>query len=61
MIDLKKVRENPEAYQTILQRRGNTLDLDAVLDLDDQRKTLQLQIDQSKAQQKQLAAQQDYE
>jgi seryl-tRNA synthetase len=37
------------------------IDVDAVLALDDQRKALQLEIDQTKAQQKQLAAQKDYE
>lgn len=61
MIDIKKVRENLDAYKAILEKRNMKLDIDAALALDDERKALQLQIDQTKAQQKQLAAQQDYE
>lgn len=61
MIDLKKVRENPSAYQAILAKRNMQIDLDALLALDDERKALQLQIDQTKAQQKQYAAEQNYQ
>lgn len=61
MIDLKKVRDDIPAYKLICEKRGMQIDVDAVLALDDERKALQLQIDQTKAQQKQLAAQQDYE
>ena len=61
MIDIKKVRENLDAYKEILRKRNMQMDIDAALVLDDERKALQLEIDQTKAQQKQLAAQQDYE
>lgn len=61
MIDLRKVAENVGAYQLICQRRGMDIDLDKVLSLDEQRRSLQLQIDQNKSKQKQLAANKDYE
>ena len=60
MIDLKKVREDIAGYKLICQKKGKHFDIDAILALDDKRKALQLEIDQTKAQQKQLAAQKDY-
>ncbi len=61
MIDLKKVREHLEEYQTVLKKRNSNLNLDQILSLDDQRKELQQKIDNLKFQQKELAAKQDYE
>lgn len=61
MIDLKKVREDIAGYKLICKKKGKLFDIDAILTLDDKRKALQLEIDQTKAQQKQLAAQKDYE
>ena len=61
MIDLKKVREDIAGYELICQKKGKYFDIEAILALDDKRKALQLEIDQTKAQQKQLAAQKDYE
>ena len=61
MIDLKKVREDIAGYKLICQKKGKHFDIEAILALDDKRKALQLEIDQTKAQQKQLAAQKDYE
>ncbi len=61
MIDLKKVREDIAGYKLICKKKGKLFDIDAILALDDKRKALQLEIDQTKAQQKQLAAQKDYE
>ena len=61
MIDLKKVREDIAGYKLICQKKGKHFDIDTILALDDKRKALQLEIDQTKAQQKQLATQKDYE
>lgn len=61
MIDLKKVREDVAAYKLICQKRNMAIDVDAVLAKDEERKALQLQIDQLKSQQKQLATEQNYE
>ena len=61
MIDLKKVREDIAGYKLICQKKGKSFDIEMILALDDKRKALQLEIDQTKAQQKQLAAQKDYE
>jgi seryl-tRNA synthetase len=61
MLDLKKVREHQEHYQADLNKRGSNIDVDMILQLDDERKVLQQQIDTLKFQQKELAAKQDYE
>ena len=61
MLDLKKIRENLDQYQADLTKRGSSIDVEAILALDDQRKTLQQQIDSLKFQQKELASKQDYE
>ena len=49
MIDLKKVREDIAGYKLICQKKGKHFDIDAILALDDKRKALQLEIDQTKA------------
>lgn len=61
MIDIKKIRDDVAAYKLICQKRNMNIDVDWVLALDDERKQLQFSIDQAKAEQKQLATQQDYE
>lgn len=61
MIDLKKVRENVGAYMQICEKRNMNIDVNWVLALDDERKSLQAQIDQTKAQQKQFASEKNYD
>ena len=61
MLDIKKVREHLDRYQSDLRKRNSSFDVDALLHLDDERKSLQQQIDALKFQQKELAAKQDYE
>lgn len=61
MIDLKKVRDDIAGYKLICSHRGIDIDVDAVLLMDDQRKTLQQKIDGLKFQQKELAATKDYD
>lgn len=61
MIDLKKVRENIEGYKRICQLKRNTIDVDAVLYLDDQRKDLQKKIDDTKFAQKKAGETKDFE
>ena len=61
MIDLKKVRENIDGYKKICQYKNKHIDVDAILAKDDERKSLQLKIDELKHQQKELGAKKDYE
>ena len=61
MLDLKKIREHLDEYKIALKKRGSSLDIDTILQWDDQRKSLQQQIDALKFQQKELASKQDYE
>lgn len=61
MIDINLVRQDPENYKKICTARNKPIDVDLLLQLDDQRKDLQNQIDKSKFQQKELAAQQKYD
>ncbi len=61
MIDLKKVRDDLEAYKKICQQKGKKIDIDAILVQDDQRKEFQQKIDTMKHQQKELATKKDYD
>lgn len=61
MIDIKKVREDIDAYKKICKYKNKKIDVDAILAKDDQRKDLQQRIDSSKFQQKELGAKKDYE
>jgi len=61
MIDIQKLRDNLTAYKSMCTHRQLDIDVDQVLALDEKRKTLQLQIDQLKHQQKEYAQQQQYD
>ncbi len=61
MIDIQKLRDNLTAYKAMCTHRQLDIDVDQVLALDEKRKTLQLQIDQLKHQQKEHAQQQQYD
>jgi len=61
MIDLKKVRDDVEAYKLICQHKGKKINVDAILLKDDQRKEFQQKIDTMKHQQKELAAKKEYD
>ena len=61
MLDLKKVREHLDLYKADLKKRNSPLEVDAILAIDDQRKSLQQQVDALKFQQKELASKQEYE
>lgn len=61
MIDLKKVREDIAAYKKICQYKNKNIDVEGILAKDDERKSLQLKIDELKHQQKELWAKKDYE
>ncbi len=61
MIDLKKVRENVEGYKRICQLKQKNIDVDMILSLDDQRKDLQKQVDETKFAQKKAGDAKDFE
>lgn len=61
MIDLKKVREDIEGYKKICTYKNKNIDVTAILARDDERKALQLKIDELKHQQKELWTKKDYE
>jgi seryl-tRNA synthetase len=61
MIDLKKVRDDIQAYKLICQHKGKKIDVDAILLKDDQRKEFQQKIAAMKFQQKELASKKDYD
>jgi seryl-tRNA synthetase len=61
MIDLKKVREDVEGYKKICEYKNKKIDVNAILARDDERKALQLKIDELKHQQKELGAKKDFE
>jgi seryl-tRNA synthetase len=51
VLDLKAIREDPEAYRTALARRGAAEDLDLVLDLDERRRALTVRVESLRAEQ----------
>ena len=61
MIDIKKIRDNLEEYKIVIAKKKRNVDVNALLDLDDQRKNLQKQIDDLKFQQKKLGEEKKYE
>jgi len=61
MIDIQRIREDVAAYKKVCEYKKKSIDIDKLMQLDDKRKELQLQLDQAKFQQKELAAAQDYE
>ena len=61
MIDIKKIRDNLDEYKIVIAKKKRNVDVHALLDLDDQRKNLQKQIDDLKFQQKKLGEEKKYE
>jgi len=61
MIDIKKIRDNLDEYKIVIAKKKRNVDVNALLDLDDQRKNLQKQIDDLKFQQKKLWEEKKYE
>lgn len=57
MIDLKDLRANPEKYRTGARLKNVTVDVDAVLALDEASRAAQAEFDRLKAEQNQLSAQ----
>ena len=52
MLDIKLIRENPEKVNELLKRRNPELSIDAVLEVDEQRRQIQTQADELRAQRK---------
>jgi len=61
MIDIKKIRENIDAYKQICKNKNNPVDVDLLLKLDDQRREFQKRLDDMKFKQKEFAAKKDFE
>lgn len=61
MIDIQRIRDDIAAYKAVCAQKKKHIDVDRLIQLDDKRKELQLQIDQTKHKQKELAAAQDYQ
>lgn len=53
MLDIKLIRENPEKINELLKRRNPELSVDAVLEIDNERRKIQFQADELRAKRKQ--------
>ena len=53
MLDIKLIRENPEKVNELLKRRNPNLSVDAVLEIDNERRKIQFQADELRAKRKQ--------
>jgi seryl-tRNA synthetase len=51
MLDLKAIREDPEPYRIALSRRGVAADLDRVLGLDEEQRSLKVRVEDLRAEQ----------
>ena len=49
MLDIKLIRENPEKINELLKRRNPELSIDAVLDIDAERRKIQTEADELRA------------
>ena len=52
MLDIKLIRENPEKINELLKRRNPELSIDAVLDVDEERRKIQFATDELRAKRK---------
>ena len=57
MLDIKLIRENPEKVNELLKRRNPDLSVDAVIEIDAQRRKVQTQADELRAKRKTLSQQ----
>ena len=51
MLDIKKIRRNPQEVEELLRRRNSELSLDKVLELDKKRREILVQVEEMKARQ----------
>ena len=52
MLDIKVIRENPEKVNELLRRRNPELSIDEILEIDAERRKIQTQADELRAQRK---------
>ena len=52
MLDIKMIRENPEKVNELLKRRNQELSIDAILEVDEERRQIQTQADELRAKRK---------
>ena len=57
MLDLRLLREQPDAMRAALERRGESVDIDAILKLDAEVRDLSTRRDESRAEQKRISKQ----
>lgn len=49
MLDIRKIRENPEFYHSETQKKGSAIDLMSVLSIDEERRTLLTEVEKLKS------------
>lgn len=55
MLDIKRIRNNPEEVNTLLKKRDKSLTIDEVLKLDEKRRELLVNVEEMKAKQNQVS------
>jgi len=53
MLDIIDIRNRRDELKIMIKRKHKNIDIDKIIELDDQRKSLQYKIDQTKSEQKQ--------
>ncbi len=56
MVDIKKIKENPEGYKEAAKNKNIKIDIDELLRIDEERRTLIVKIDELRASRNELAA-----
>ena len=49
MLDMKRIRENPEAIEKAIKRRHTDVDIAKLVELDEKRRSLIYEVEQQKA------------
>ena len=55
MLDIKLIRENPQKINELLKRRNPNLSIDEVLEIDNERRKIQFQLDELRAKRKTMS------
>ena len=55
MLDIKVIRDNPDKINELLKRRNPELSIDGIIDIDKQRREIQLKADNLRAERKKIS------
>ena len=48
MLDIRKIRENPEFYKEETRKKGTTIEIDEILSLDEKRRSILAEVEKER-------------